>query len=72
MKKQTCPHCHTSDYTHILDLGFKFIYRFLIMNNRFACRKCSITWRENKPMSYQPLFKAKKKTGGADIDKKIE
>lgn len=49
-----CPACK-SDRVRVLDKGIKKIMRFLQGNNRFYCRDCSTTWREEDPTRFRKL-----------------
>jgi transposase-like protein len=43
-----CPSCK-GERIRILDKGIKKIFRFLQGNNRYVCRECNATWREQEP-----------------------
>jgi len=49
-----CPQCGDNN-TEIIDDGIKWYLRKLILNNRYACRKCNITWRKKIPANYLVL-----------------
>lgn len=50
-----CSRCRSSGIIRILDKGAKFIIRLLRGNNRYACYKCNITWREKAPERFSEL-----------------
>jgi len=50
--KSSCPVCGLEKNIHIFDRGKKFWLRLFALNNRFACRKCKVTWRRKAPKEY--------------------
>lgn len=47
--KSKCPQCNSDEDVYIVDDGIIFLFRFFVGNNRLACGKCGITWREKQP-----------------------
>ena len=58
-----CPKCGSEDSTLILDCGVKRIIRAILRNNRYACRRCSVTWLRQRPLGWQKLKKNHKPKG---------
>lgn len=54
-----CPTC-SSTRIYIVDKGFKKLVRFFQGSNRYACRECHVTWRENRPNMLLKLKRRKR------------
>ena len=57
-----CPECLSDTTVWIIDNGSKLWWRFLSNNNRFACKRCKITWRKKNPADYTDLSRTSKRT----------
>ena len=49
--KSICPQCDSDEAVYVYDHGMKFFGRLLVLNNRFACAHCCITWRRKAPFN---------------------
>jgi hypothetical protein len=59
-----CPECDGYADVYVHDKGMKFARRLLVLNNRFACAHCNITWRRRSP--FHTLRLHTKKSPGSD------
>jgi hypothetical protein len=50
-----CPSCTSRRDVYIYDSGMKLVRRLLILNNRFACRRCKVTWRRRERYGFFDL-----------------
>lgn len=47
--KAACPMCGKYDRVEVYDRGLKWLWRWVVRNNRFLCRRCRVTWRRRRP-----------------------
>lgn len=47
-----CPECRQDDLVYNHDRGFKWMRRLLVLNSRFVCARCRITWRRKRPDAF--------------------
>lgn len=47
-----CPECRKDDLVYNHDRGFKWLRRLMVLNNRFVCARCRITWRRKRPDAF--------------------
>gem|GEM_PF-3890012 len=50
-----CPECRGRRTVYMVDRGIKVFLRMLAGDNRFACRRCRITWRRRTPFDCAEL-----------------
>ena len=53
--REVCPVCKSNLDVLLFDRGMKRIFRWLGANNRYACKRCMVTWRRQKPYDYLEL-----------------
>ncbi len=66
-----CPVCGLDTNVRIFDQGSKFWIRLLAGNNRYACRKCKVTWLRKKPKDFVKYSSGSSKNSNSDAYSKV-